>query len=336
MRPAQRRGRACHPCAGMAWRPSMHHESSTAAHTPCKQAVQGARGQAGPLECALVPRVASFVCHAPPTLHAGDAPATSARSIVETMRICALLPHTFDQCEAPEAMNRRRSAPAAARPAGGRRHEGGEGGTGAMLTDDSLNAGYACALQKAPSTAPEPLSSTACPPPTSGGRLGSPLPDIGHPARVIGHWPSQPAHPSSRRARAPDRSLPLAMDAAPAKPKGRRRPPKKAEGAAAAAGGRADAGAPAAAAARPTATEATATEQTEHDDAAQPQPTLSQRLAKSLKQLSQLGAGSKTEVRRHRRRAADGRRGWRRMRADEGAPLRQPAVPPASGPSCST
>ena len=88
------------------------------------------------------------------------------------------------------------------------------------------------------------------------------------------------------------------MDGAPAKPKGRRRPVKKAEGAPAAGGGRAGAGASAAVpAARPTATEATATEQTEQDEATQPQPTLSQRLAKSLKQLSQLGGGSKAEVR---------------------------------------
>lgn len=94
------------------------------------------------------------------------------------------------------------------------------------------------------------------------------------------------------------------MDGAPAKAKGRRRPPKKAEGGAAAAAGGGAAAVPAAAR---TATEATATEQTEHDEAAQPQPTLSQRLAKSLKQLSQLGAGSKTEVRRRRRRSAHGR-----------------------------
>ncbi|PRW57972.1 SAD1 UNC-84 domain 1- isoform A [Chlorella sorokiniana] len=87
------------------------------------------------------------------------------------------------------------------------------------------------------------------------------------------------------------------MDGAPAKPKGRKRAPKKAEGAPAAGAGRAGsvAAAAAPAAARPTATEATATEQTEQDEATQPQPTLSQRLAKSLKQLSQLGGGSKAE-----------------------------------------
>lgn len=86
------------------------------------------------------------------------------------------------------------------------------------------------------------------------------------------------------------------MDGAPAKPKGRKRAVKKAEAVPAAGGGRAGAGGSAAApAARPTATEAT--EQTEQDEATQPQPTLSQRLAKSLKQLSQLGGGSKAEVR---------------------------------------
>ena len=89
------------------------------------------------------------------------------------------------------------------------------------------------------------------------------------------------------------------MEGAPAKPKGRKRAPKKAEGAGAAgrAGSVVVAAAAPAAAARPTATEATATEQTELDEATQPQPTLSQRLAKSLKQLSQLGGGSKAEVR---------------------------------------
>ena len=89
------------------------------------------------------------------------------------------------------------------------------------------------------------------------------------------------------------------MEGAPAKPKGRKPGPKKAEGAGAAgrAGSVVVAAAAPAAAARPTATEATATEQTELDEATQPQPTLSQRLAKSLKQLSQLGSGSKAEVR---------------------------------------
>ncbi|KAL4436897.1 hypothetical protein ABPG75_004036 [Micractinium tetrahymenae] len=89
------------------------------------------------------------------------------------------------------------------------------------------------------------------------------------------------------------------MEGGPAKPRGRRRPAKKAEGADVGAAGTAAAGA--AAGARPAATAATdatagATELTEPADGApQPKPSLSQRVARSLRQLSQLGTTSKTE-----------------------------------------
>lgn len=79
---------------------------------------------------------------------------------------------------------------------------------------------------------------------------------------------------------------------AAAKPKGRRRPAKK----------QAEAAAPPASAAAPPVSAAAAgtlehTEQHEEEDAGGPRPSLSQRVAKSLRQLtSQLGAGSKTEV----------------------------------------
>lgn len=82
-----------------------------------------------------------------------------------------------------------------------------------------------------------------------------------------------------------------AMEGVAVKPKGRRRT-KKADAAAAAAAG---AGA---AVARPAATDATVegTELTEPEEAVQPRPSLSQRVVKSLKQLSQLGVTSKSEV----------------------------------------
>lgn len=117
------------------------------------------------------------------------------------------------------------------------------------------------------------------------------------------------------------------MDGAPAKPKGRKRLAKKVEAAPAAPAARAGSvtAAAAPAAARPTATEATATQQTEQDEATQPQPTLSQRLVKSLKQLSQLGGGSKAEV-RALRRAAHAPSGTDLRAADEGAPWLCPAA----------
>jgi hypothetical protein len=82
--------------------------------------------------------------------------------------------------------------------------------------------------------------------------------------------------------------------AAAAGKKGRRRQAKKLEGGApgeAAAGGSAGVAA-AASAGRPW-----AIEEAEHEEDAQPRPSLAQRLTKSLKQLSQLGATPKNEVR---------------------------------------
>lgn len=83
------------------------------------------------------------------------------------------------------------------------------------------------------------------------------------------------------------------MEGAATKPKSRRRPARKAEAAATGAAGTTAAGA--AAGARPAAT--ANTDATAADEAPQPKPSLSQRVAQSLRQLSQLGTTSKAEVR---------------------------------------
>ncbi|KAL4432547.1 hypothetical protein ABPG77_000484 [Micractinium sp. CCAP 211/92] len=83
------------------------------------------------------------------------------------------------------------------------------------------------------------------------------------------------------------------MEGATIKPKSRRRPARKAEAAATGADGTSAAGA--ATGARPAATATTGATAGAADEAPQAKPSLSQRVAQSLRQLSQLGTTSKTE-----------------------------------------